>query len=628
MNRRKNQPLFRAVAGVLAFAMLLSPVAPFGFPVGAQPVTVPPLVTPAFNGADLDPSIAAASQAAGSQPHWEILIEQARILLGAAWETQADAAIAAQTVAVTRSDAYNANANYQQYLLNELVIQKEAAREQWMTAAERYIDQHRIAFLSSNNGDGDLNEFFEDSDSLRDQGAATTQSGENGDLALSDAAKRLEREREIYRLRMRAHIEETYSEYQGALGRVNADRDAYMQAVAAADAQFQTNLAQIDAYEDQVRAGIQTLTSNLSNYLASSDQFYATTVNADNTLSVDRANMNPAGITLQNLLNQVQTGLTNRDPLSTLATQLTSYLQNRQTQARTNATAWDNQIYTDVPGTLRTQAGLNWPVSASPVWDPALRGNLTNQIQNAINTDPAYAGVRYAIEALQGNATNLRTYLRQGDRRTVSGVANVSVCGRSPVTNYNIAPGQIATASNGECFSTAGYDFGVWDATAIAGVPPVIVALVGMFPEDEYHWFADYTLHDANAEANRDTWNTYDSQLGAMITQWQNDVLPAIQNWETQSAQYQSNYAAWQAQANIEVAAYNADYESSVSRITAQRNYYLAQMDTEIRKGLGQFRDLARKISVAESEARQNELIEAASLQRDIEIAEFNYATA
>ncbi|MEQ9363074.1 MAG: TIGR04388 family protein, partial [Leptospirales bacterium] len=46
------------------------------------------------------------------------------------------------------------------------------------------------------------------------------------------------------------------------------------------------------------------------------------------------------------------------------------------------------------------------------------------------------------------------------------------------------------------------------------------------------------------------------------------------------------------------------------------------------RKGLGQFRDLARKISVAESEARQNELIEAASLQRDIEIAEFNYATA
>ncbi|MCR9145541.1 MAG: TIGR04388 family protein, partial [bacterium] len=642
---RKRDPLYRATAALLAFAMLVAPIAPLRVggagstgdtrkavtidgALHAQPVTVPPLTTPAFNNADIDPALAAATQTAGSQPHWEVLVEQAQILLGAAWESQVDATIASQVASVTQSDAYNANANYQQYLVNELVIQKEAAREQWMTAAERYIDQHRIGFLSSNNGDGDLNEFFEDSDDIQDQGAATTQAGENGNLSLSEAAQRLEREREVYRLRMRAHVEATYAEYQGALGRVNADRNAYMQAVAAADTQFQQNLAQIDAYEDQVRNGIQTLTTNLSNYLANSDQFYATVVNADNTVTVDRANMNAAGVTLQNLLNQVQTGLTNRDPLSALATQLTTYLQNRQTQAQANATGWDNQIYTNVAGTLRTQAGVSWPVSASPVYDPVLRANLLNLVQNTINTDPAYEGVSYAIESLQGNDANLQSYLRQGDRRTVTAVANVSVCGRSPLTNYNIAPGQIATASNGECYQSAGYDFGVWDATAVAGVPPVILALIGMVPEDEYHWYADYTLYDANAEANRDTWNAYDSQLGAMLTQWQNDVLPAIQNWETQSAQYQANYTAWQAQAAIEVAAYNADYESSVSRITAQRNYYLAQMDTEIRQGLGQFRDLAVKLSEAESEEARQQLESEARLQRDTDIAEFNFLTA
>ncbi|MCR9144617.1 MAG: TIGR04388 family protein [bacterium] len=630
MKARRYDMLRRAVASVLALSMLLAPVAPFsagGARLRSQPVAVPSLPTPAFNSADLDPAIAAATQSASSQPHWEVLVEQAQILLGAAWETQVDAAIAAEAVAVTQSDAYNANANYQQYLLNELVIQKEAAREQWMTAAERYIDQHRIAFLSDNNGDGDLNEFFEDSDDVRDQGAAAAQSGENGNITLGAAAERLERERETYRLRMRAHVEATYAEYQGALGRINADRSAYMDAIVAADVQFQQNLAQINAYEDQVRAGIQTLTTNLSNYLASSNQFYATTVNADNTLSVDFANMNAAGVTLQNLLNQVQTGLDNRDPLSTLATQLTTYLQNRQVQAQANATSWDNQIHTPVPGTLRTLAGLTWTVNASATWDPVLRDARRAQIRIAIDTDPQYEGVRYAIESLLGNSTNLQNYLRQGDRRTVSSVSNVSVCGRSPISNYHVAPGQVHTASHAECFQTAGYDFGVWDATALAGIPPVILALVGMFPEEEYHWYADYTLYDANAESNRDTWNTYDSQLGAMLTDWQNDVLPAIQNWETQSAQYEANYTAWQAQAATEVAAYNADYESSVARISAQRNYYLAQMDTEIRKGLGQFRELTQKLSEAESEEQRLELEREASLSREFGIAEFNLLT-
>ena len=70
-----------------------------------------------------------------------------------------------------------------------------------------------------------------------------------------------------------------------------------------------------------------------------------------------------------------------------------------------------------------------------------------------------------------------------------------------------------------------------------------------------------------------------------MLAQWQNTILPAAQNWETQKDQYLSNYQTWQTQAQVQQQNARATTQQNIDQIVASRNRYVSTTAQAYRKG-------------------------------------------
>ena len=128
--RTIKKAAFRATAFVALLTFYASLLAPMGMlvqPLRAQPVTVPNITTPAFNSTDFDPYF---QQAANSfqQSEWENQVAAGLSTISSAWEASVDAQINTYVASVTHSDAFNSNADYQDYMRDQLELQKKKRR--------------------------------------------------------------------------------------------------------------------------------------------------------------------------------------------------------------------------------------------------------------------------------------------------------------------------------------------------------------------------------------------------------------------------------------------------------------------------------------------------------------------
>ncbi len=111
----------------------------------------------------------------------------------------------------------------------------------------------------------------------------------------------------------------------------------------------------------------------------------------------------------------------------------------------------------------------------------------------------------------------------------------------------------------------------------------------GWAPVRDIHLNLDYRWYDVNAEANWKVWDEALASVEAMANHWTNEVLPDVQAWEEQVADYRAGYEQWQLDAGVQMQQYHEAYLTGRDQLLMGRNRFIYEMDEEWRDGRSQF---------------------------------------
>lgn len=113
----------------------------------------------------------------------------------------------------------------------------------------------------------------------------------------------------------------------------------------------------------------------------------------------------------------------------------------------------------------------------------------------------------------------------------------------------------------------------------------------GWAPVSDIHLNLDYRWYDVNAEANWKVWDEALASVEAVTNHWTNEVLPDVQAWEQQVADYKAGYEQWQIDAGIQMQEYHQAYLSGRDQLLMGRNQFVYEMDEEWRDGRSQYEE-------------------------------------
>ncbi len=605
--RRFSSP-FRLCAAVIVAAQLalIVPAAPLR----SQPVTVPTLNNPGFNDQDFQPlfDAAAGSTDAGG---WEYLISQGRYVLQARWEAEVNAEIEAEVLGVTQSDDFNTTAEYRDYLRKALLVQKEDLRASWELAAEAAIERERREFqdrrqsASTQTGDRDTTAALN----------SATQAERNSSDASSYAGA-LEELRRRWENDFEANYAAGLNQYRQAENAVQSRYAEIIDALAQAESEFQSNLASIEAYETRVRDGMRASVTDARSYVNGNGLYHVESC-SDSACNVDMNTLNASGQSLLQLLNDIEQGLDDNAPLSLLGQQMTTFLQSMESQAQSNVSYWsgrsDGQVavpdihYLLFAGFLHAGRPVvtwnNSPYYAEYEANGDSPAGLEARKEHWSNI--ASDGIAHAALTTPGNEKLLQmwNYLRfggigdahqlirdLGDNRTVRSIDTADLCGHSPNRQGHYIPDYVVEGGN--CFSDTGGNLAAAASLFTYRTESGERWVVGL--ENQITLKLTYTWEDSNAIANTATWTGYENDISPFIAQWQDVLLPAIRNWETQSDQYAQSYAVWQLTAAQQQAEAETARDAALTNLARERNEYSAAMQASFRKGNVQFDALQR----------------------------------
>jgi hypothetical protein len=583
---RRNSRLNSALAGFMSLTMLLWSVGPLPV-LRAQPVSVPTLNTPAFQPTDLDPFLNSARNLE-SEAAWEAATGGGRFNLAAGWEAAVDAEIQTQLLSVVQTDAYNNNADYKDYLLKELQIQKQTAYAAWEVEADRIIERERAAFIANL---GDRVEAAAESES--DQTLQGVDPNQVNDAELSKEQLQWEKE-------FQSQVDFGWFQFQNALNDVQQRYNSFNQSLTDAELQFQQNQAAIHAYEQNIRTAIQSSVTGARSYVASNGLYHVENCTGS-SCSVDMNTLNAAGLQLNTLLDSVQQGLDNATPLSVLAQQMQTFLEAEELQATTRKNYW-NSIKAG-SDTLVQQIGMHGLTGGQTASPPITLSPYSVSEMERVTTDGSdwmgmlVSSLSYPVKLVWefylrgGIASALDTYIQlNGENRTIVS-ASADVCGNSAFRGGHFF-GEILS-NMGQCYSTAGHRAFAYRSQSISNNKFAIVLEADLTIGVNYSW------EDANAAFNETVWQGYENDLAPVLLNWRDQILPAIQNWEAQVAQYDQDFANWQLQAAQQRADADATFAQSQSDILQERNSFLNNMQAEYRKGRAQWASYDRQQAAA-----------------------------
>ncbi len=373
-SRRRYSLPTRLVSAALVLTSLFLFTQPY-VSLQAQPVPVPALgSTPTYGSGDLDPYFNYA-ESSRSQADWEYIVEQGKYVLAATWETSIDAEIEGYVNAVAQSDHFNTVAEYREYLRGELLLQKQSQFAAWESAANLEIDQQRVAFLS---------ELAEEKER-----AAAEESDDSVSAGRAEAAQEesttedIERDYQEWERDFQKNFADGLYQFQTALAKLQAQYDTANGALAEKEAEFLATQARIDAYEETVRQGISTATAFMQNYLNTSGVFYDWNCDSENNCSIDYGSPTAAASTMQTLIDDLNDGLANDQPLSVLANTMYTALDAQRTFAQTEYNNWLAQS----TGTNTWSIGLNYAslMGTLPV-NPYSYQDTLNYMEDPANT--------------------------------------------------------------------------------------------------------------------------------------------------------------------------------------------------------------------------------------------------
>ncbi len=528
----------------------------------AQPVPVPSLNTNPFQSGDFDPYFQKALSS-NTQASWEYIVSQGRYSLAAQWEAAVDTEIANHLSAVGTSDHFHTVAEYRDYLKDELQLQKQTAFAAWELSADVIIEGRRESFLAALAAEKQRKTLQESDDTIDEADTSVPD--------ISDQQRDWEEE-------FGDAVDDGFQQFQKALGEVHFEYTSFLGELQQKEDEFEEYRLQIEHYEQVVRDGIQQTVYNLDNYLQSNGLFHKETCVAEGaaatqtqTCTTDMNTYSDAGDRLNTLIHDLQDGLDQDAPLSTLATLMNDYLEDEHQIAE------DRRDY----------------------WDGLIRNNYTYDRAGFALNNNAYGvpEISHALAVLGGgmNAGIAGMVAANNDPRVVESVNWANVRGYSH--SYNVHPDQVGHSGAGESYNPHGdnafhfnweqkhtYVYACPGPYGIAWCPGEYTSHHTSY-EQYGHVQVNYNWYDPNADANHQIWSGYVNDMDPVLAHWRDNIVPSIQNWEAQVAEYTANHQAYLASAAVQREQAAQQYNDSVNRIVESRNKWLTQMSEEYRKG-------------------------------------------
>ncbi|MCB1308311.1 MAG: TIGR04388 family protein, partial [Leptospiraceae bacterium] len=606
INRRYVRKGFARPA---AYALLLMLITAFSTPYRAQPVPVPQLDRPAFNSNDMQPIFDLAGRST-TETGWEWIVSQGRAVLTAQWEAYVDAQIAAELSSVNNQDYFQTDAEYKDYLLRELLVQKQSVRNQWEIDAELAIQAERDPFLAAlavQRG----RELEEDSDRGINRGEAAA----NDENATVDAE--LARQMAVWEQEFIANMERGIYEYDTALGQLAMDHQSLLDQIAQREAEFEQDRLRIEAYETDVRNGISDTLVSMRAYLQSNGLFHAENCDPNtNVCTTDMTRFNAAGDDLNTMINAIQDKLDNDAPLSVIAQMMYDYLDAQEQAAVANQTMWQNRIEGDInwssaphPVHLNSGRGGQCAYNSGSVpmhydiHNEACRQNLVDWA--AINANEPISAY---LDVVQGRGQDrMKDYLKRtaGLIGDVTRIDSIDLCGQGQGVSGVGGGGGLGV--NRLCYSNRGNEAfvksNVSDRSRVRlGIRTGPRFWTDSYAEHDFDLKVNFHWYDPQAETNAVRWQGYVDDIRPVLGHWRDNLLPAITTWEAQTDAFDADLDAFKTEAAQQRADAVADFETSRDHLISERTRWIEAMRLQYREGTRDWAAFQQKLERANAE--------------------------
>ncbi|MCR1795648.1 TIGR04388 family protein, partial [Leptospira sp. id769339] len=493
------------------------------------------------------------------------------------WEAQADIQFANILSQVTQTDGIVGNAAYVDYVTKYLELQKQEAERNWETQAESNIQQERTYFLASLQG---------------------RQVSELGVTLPSETRSQIEQQIQSWNQQFSDTLQVGLYEYQTALQSLQTMFQGMQNSITQTDAEFQANLQQIQQYETQVRNSIQSSNDGLKQYLLSQSLLQLTDSQGVSLLgdfsamtsaellaaysSIDPSKLNAAGQKLKNLIDTIDAALDPSNPgsLTDIAVAMETYLSEEKLYAATTA-----EGYRAVENQSWTYGDMN----SSPhemIFSTAEDFTSNPSSPGGNWEDPLAAAIKKYIDTNGSNSADLISSLNiylGNPNLTVSQINSIDLVASSDSSYLN---GYVNWTSDwntpllgvGGSYANDGADF--WTLTTHWWACWGGICLEQFTPYEEQRVYMDASLviHDAAAQANAEQFESFRDDLSGKFSLWTDTLVPAIQNWEQQVADYKARYTEWQTtKINLETQL-QSEYITQVTQLQVNQTNWMNQL--------------------------------------------------
>ncbi|TGK14264.1 TIGR04388 family protein, partial [Leptospira kmetyi] len=222
--------------------------------------------------------------------------------------------------------------------------------------------------------------------------------------------------------------------------------------------------------------------------------------------------------------------ITANAPLTTLASTMTTFLQNQATLGQTQVTNYTNAIYSSInyrPGLVdRLDYEASWAATGDPgltkkiaaYYDGAI--SMTDLI-NWINAQGGGFGVPSGKQVYSIESVNLQAKNQDGNYCHNNGL----VCGSPILEPYG---------AQERFYSDAKSDFLNYYENDLWILLPFWGYVATQKIQDRIQIYLDYTTYDPAADNNAQVWGNLVTQMNGFKGGWMTNILPAIGAWESQ----------------------------------------------------------------------------------------------
>ncbi|MCW7464055.1 TIGR04388 family protein, partial [Leptospira limi] len=425
------------------------------------------------------------------------------------------------------------------------------------------------------------------------------------------------------------NFQQGINDFTTAFGNIESNYQNLLNSIDANDQAFQANLNAINEYKSFVKDSIRSVITSFEEELAKScAERYGCVYRDSNN------NLNQAGQKLQSLVDLIKPKLNDNTlnptmELTLFSQQMRDFLSDQQIGADSEFNKYNPWVTS-----LQTNPFVQYVLSDNAYdsgyqYSSGTKANLESSVRyggfdywSSVTTASWWTGegdnnwqLLSLVDALQKDYNNqdssytqlsnvLRGFLGPGKELTQIHLANAFARDIEQRNNAKILGFQLAylDRSGTEGNMLAGANnyafFGLpgqtgWNQWAALRCALGVGCIVDQHQMDSVALAISYSVKDVAIESQANYWQGIDSSMQGQVGKYNTEILPAVQNWEAQVANYDKFYTEWKAQAQIAKDKAQADYEASLASLEAERQAWIANSQNEYRDGYLQWSELS-----------------------------------